>query len=78
LIYDIETDTPMLFNLEQDPLEHNDLRLDEPRMVSKLTSELTDLLAGALETGDQITPDTGSLALTQTQIDQLEALGYVD
>jgi hypothetical protein len=47
-------------------------------MVSKLTSELTDLLAGALEAGDQITPDTGSLALTQTQIDQLEALGYVD
>ena len=78
LIYDIETDTPMLFNLDRDPLELEDLRLDEPRVVSKLTSEMTDVLTDALEAGEEITADTGALALTQTQIDQLEALGYVD
>ena len=78
LIYDIETDTPMLFNLDRDPMELEDLRLDEPRVVSKLTSEMTDVLTDALEAGEEIIADTGALALTQTQIDQLEALGYVD
>ena len=68
----------MLFNLEHDPLEQNDLRLEEPRVVSKLTSKMTDILANALEAGENVTPDTGALALTQAQIDQLEALGYVD
>jgi len=78
LIYDIETETPMLFHLERDPLEREDLRLEEPRVVSRLTSEMTDILADALEAGEEIPADTGDLALTQAQIDRLEALGYVD
>jgi arylsulfatase A-like enzyme len=78
LIYDIETEAPMLFHLERDPLERNDLRHAEPRVTARLTARMTDLLASALETAERIPPDSGKIQLTQTQVDQLKALGYVD
>ena len=47
-------------------------------MVARLTEEMTDTLAGALSAGRGLAADTGELQLSRAQIEQLEALGYLD
>jgi arylsulfatase A-like enzyme len=78
LIYDIETETPALYNIETDPLERDDVAQNEPRVVARLTDRMTDVLSDALEAGRALDADTGEVQLSRAQIERLEALGYVD
>ena len=41
-----------LFDIEQDPTEHNDLAKDQPDLAKQLLSELQAVAAGAYQTGD--------------------------
>jgi len=78
LIYDIETESATLYNLETDPRELNDVARDEPRVVARLTDQMTDVLADALDAGRALAADSGEVQLSRAQIERLEALGYVD
>ncbi len=78
LIYDIDSERSLLFNLERDAAERNDLAAAEPRLVARLTREMTRTLQQAIEAGRGLSSAEGDIELSAEQVERLRALGYVD
>jgi len=78
LIYDIDADSSVLYNLDDDPRELRDVAKEQPKLVATMMREMTRTLSEAIEAGKSLTSERGEVELTAEQIDQLSALGYVD
>ena len=78
LIYDIDSGESMLFRLDDDPRELNDLSAEEPDRVSRLTRAMTEALAVAIASREGLAVEEGNVELAAEQVEQLRALGYVD
>jgi arylsulfatase A-like enzyme len=78
LIYDIDSGESMLFRLDDDPRELNDLSAEEPDRVARLTRAMTEALAAAIASREGLAVEEGNVELAAEQVEQLRALGYVD
>jgi hypothetical protein len=68
----------MLFRLDDDPRELNDLAGAEPAQVARLSRAMMDALTVAIAARKGLAVEGGNVELAAEQVEQLRALGYVD
>ena len=78
LIHNTQDDRSFLFNLERDPLEQIDVAENERQLTERLLAEMRDERRRARELGETLSRDEGDVALSEEQLEQLKALGYID
>lgn len=77
LIETIETGERLLFDLNADPAEQNDLSKDQPELAERVTRELHETAARAAERWNAAPAAEGSGAPNSETQEKLEALGYL-
>jgi arylsulfatase A-like enzyme len=77
LIEEIETGDRLLFNLDADPAEQNDLSKEQPELAERMMRALHETAARAAERWNAAPAAEGSEAASSETQEKLEALGYL-
>jgi arylsulfatase A-like enzyme len=78
IVYVHSTKQTMLFNIEEDPGELNDLSSMHPGRAKKMLRALERLQISAFEAGEGMASEEGEIEMPPEKVDQLRSLGYVD